>query len=50
MMLEDYFKKPLKERVFKIFRDVIMGYKLISLLKSIAVSIKECVGNNGEKD
>ena len=29
MMLTDYFTKPLKGKVFKIFRDVIMGYKPI---------------------
>ena len=49
MMLEDYFIKPLRGKVLKIFRDVIMGYKPISSLKPIPVSIKECVGNNREK-
>ena len=29
MTLEDYLKKRLNGKVFKIFRDVIMGYKLI---------------------
>ena len=33
MMLVDYFKKPLKGEVLKIFRDIIMGYKPILLLK-----------------
>ena len=48
MMLEDYFTKPLKGKVLKIFRDVIMGYKPISYLNSIPVSIKQSVGNNVE--
>ena len=47
-MLVDYFTKPLKRTVFKIFRDVIIGYKPISSLESIPVSIKDHVGNNGE--
>ena len=38
----------LKEKVLKIFRDVIMGYKPIFSLKLIHVSIKENVVNNGE--
>ena len=48
MVLADYFTKPLKGKVFKIFRDVILGYKPILSLESIPVSIKERVGNNGE--
>ena len=47
-MLEDYFTKLLNGKVFKIFRSVIIGYKPISSLKSIPVSIKGRVGNNGE--
>ena len=47
MMLEDYFTKPLKGRGFKIFRGIVMGYKPISSLESIPVSIKESIGNNG---
>ena len=47
-MLDDYFTKPLKGKVFKIFNDLIMGYKRISSLESIPVSIKEHVGNNGD--
>ena len=48
MMLADYFTNALKVKVFKIFRDIIMGYKPIYSLESILVSIKERVGNNGE--
>ena len=48
MMLADYFTNSLKGNMFKIFRDAIMGYKPILPLKSIPVSIKECVENNGE--
>ena len=48
MMLVDYFIKTLKRTVFKIFRDVIIGYKPISSLESIPVSIKERAGNNGK--
>ena len=48
MMLANYFTNLLKVKVFKIFRDFIMGYKPISSFKSIPVSIKQCVGNNGE--
>ena len=40
MMLADYFTKTLKGTVFKIFRDIIMGYKPISSLGKIPVSIK----------
>ena len=49
IMLEEYFTKPLKGEVFKIFREVIMGYKSILSLQSNQVSIKEHVGNNGGK-
>ena len=47
MMLADYFENPLKGKVFKIFRNVIMGYKLILSLESIPVLIKYFVRNNG---
>ena len=46
MKLKDYFTKPIKGTVFKIFRDVIMGYKTIFSLKSIPFSINESVGIN----
>ena len=48
MILADYLTKPLKGKRFKIFSDIIMGYKPTSLLESITFSIKECVRNNGE--
>ena len=48
MMLANYFTNLLKVKVFKIFREFIMGYKPISSFKSIPVSIKQYVGNNGE--
>ena len=41
------FTKPLKGKVLKIFRDIIMGYKPLSSLKSIPASIQELVGNSG---
>ena len=44
-MLAYYFTKPLKEKVLKIFRDILMGYKPIFSLKSIRVSIEERVEN-----
>ena len=47
-MLEDYFTKPIKVKVLKLFRDVEMGLKPISSLKSTPFSIKAHVGNNGE--
>ena len=48
MTLADYFTKPIKVKVLKIFRDVIMGYKPMSSLESILVSINERVKNDGE--
>ena len=48
MMLADYFTKILKGKVLKIISEIIIGYKLIPSLKSIPVSLKERVGNNGE--
>ena len=50
MMLEDYFTKSLKGKLFKILRDIIMGYKPTSSLEQILVSIMEHVGNNWEND
>ena len=47
-MLANYFTKPLKKQVFKIFREVILGYKPIFSLKSTPVSIKESIRNNGK--
>ena len=48
IILAEYLTKPLKVKVFKIFRDVIMGYRPILSLVSIPVSINEHVVNNGE--
>ena len=46
LMLADFFTKPLLGKQFKLFRDVIMGYKSIfDLDPSLISSIKECVGN-----
>jgi hypothetical protein len=43
-MLADYFTKPLQGKQFHLFRDVIMGYKHISILnKSNLPSLKERV-------
>ena len=33
IMLADYFTKPLQGQMFRKFREVIMGYKSISILK-----------------
>ena len=46
MMLADYFTKLIKGKMFKIFRDIIIGYKSISSMKSVPLSIKEHVVNN----
>ena len=48
MTLAEYFTKPFKGKVLKIFRYVIMGYKTTLSLESTPFSIKEHVGNNGE--
>lgn len=34
IMLADFFTKPLQGSIFKLFRDVIMGYQPISILKN----------------
>jgi hypothetical protein len=45
-MLADFFTKPLQGKLFRMYRDVIMGYRHISELSSIDIStIKERVGN-----
>ena len=44
IMLADFFTKPLQGLLFQKFRDVIMGYKLISSLKWTSFEIKERVG------
>ena len=43
MKLSEYFTKPLKGKVFKIFRNVIIGYKPILSLELIPISINEHV-------
>ena len=46
-MLADYFTKPLQGRMFKAYRDVLMGWKHISSLKELTVSnMKERVENS----
>ena len=46
-MLADFYTKPLQGSLFRKFRDVIMGYKHISSLKSKPIDnkLKERVGN-----
>ena len=44
VMLADYFTKTVQGRLFKTFREVIMGWKHISTLKQISVPLKDCVG------
>ena len=51
VMLADFFTKPLQGRLFKFFRDIIMGRLKIELLdpklfNRVAKQIKERVGNN----
>ena len=49
MMIADFFTKPLQEKVFKIYRDIIMGYKSINELSELEVStIKERVGQTNK--
>ena len=44
LMIADYFTKPLQGSLFKLFRDLIMGYKHIEdILKEIAIAAKERV-------
>ena len=46
MMLADYFTKSLQGKAFRVYRDVVMGYKHISSLKELTPSrIKERVEN-----
>lgn len=50
IMLADFFTKPLQGRLFKFFRDIIMGGLSIELIdpekyNAIAMQIKERVGN-----
>ena len=42
-MLADYFTKPLQGRMFRIFWDIIMGYRQLTDVKLIQQSIKERV-------
>ena len=45
LMIADYFTKPLQGKMFKLFRDVIMGYAHVdSILNSDIPQIKERVG------
>ena len=44
LMLADYFTKPLQGRMFKLFRDVIMGYRPLEDLL-LEIPKKERVGN-----
>ena len=46
-MLADYFTKPLQGRMFDIYRQVLMGWKHISTLKTLkSPCMKERVENN----
>ena len=44
LMLADFYTKPLQGRLFKRFRDVLMGNEPISSLKEKKIKIKERVG------
>ena len=48
LILADYFTKPLQESLFKLFREIIMGYKHISVLLDQILS-KERVGRTYQK-
>ena len=46
MMLADFFTKPLQGKAFRVYRDVLMGYKHISSLKVLTpYALKERVEN-----
>ena len=46
-MLADYFTKPLQERLFNFFRNIIMGYQDITTLSELKISkFEERVENN----
>ena len=48
-MISDYFTKPLQGKLFKLFRDIIMGYKHIGdILADIESNAKERVGNQNK--
>ena len=47
LMIADYFTKPLQGRLFKLFRDVIMGYRPLTDVLS-EIPSKERVGNGGK--
>ena len=42
-MVADYFTKPLNGKLFRKFRDIIMGYKPMTILNDEAFAIKERV-------
>ena len=44
-MLADFFTKQLQGALFQKFRDVLMGYKPITILEQKSFEIKERVGN-----
>ena len=46
-MIADHSTKPLKEKMFKMFHDLVMGYVHINdLLQTIDLSARECVDNS----
>ena len=48
-MISDHFTKPLQGILFKLFRDLIMGYKYIGdILTDIESTTKERVGNQNK--
>ena len=48
-MISDYFTKPSQGTLFKIFRDIIMGYKIIGeVLADIESTSKERVLNKNK--
>ena len=48
-MIADYFINPLQGQLFKLFCDLIMGYKYIGeILEDIESTDKYCVGNQNK--
>jgi hypothetical protein len=50
VMLADFFTKPLQGHLFRMFRDVILGYKHVDTLTQIpSTTVEERVGENGKE-
>ena len=48
-MISYYFTKPFQGKLFKLFNDIIMGYKhIVYILADIEFNSKECAGNQNK--